>query len=84
MKTLLRGFVWSVTLFDAAFAYHHGQCFEEWELNPLAVRLGLYGAILLRLGAVSFAGVVGRLVKGKWFPSLIAVINAGVMVLYFR
>jgi len=84
MKSVLWGFVWAVTLFDAGYAYHNGWCFQEWELNPIAVHLGLCGAILLRLGGVSLAGVVGHLVKGTWFPSTIAVINAAVMVLYLR
>ena len=82
MKSVLWGFVWAVTLFDAGFAYLNGSSFPEWELNPIAVHLGLSGAILLRLGGTSFAGVVGLMVKGKWFPSTLAVINAAVIVLY--
>jgi hypothetical protein len=82
MKSILWGFVWAVTLFDAGYAYYYGWSFQEWELNPVAVHLGLYGAILLRLGGVSFAGLVGHWVKSKWFPSAIAAINAVAMVLY--
>ena len=82
MKSVLWGFIWAVTLFDAGFAYYHRASFAEWELNPIAVHLGLYGAIFLRLGGICFAGVVARWVKGKWFPSTIAGINAGVLVFY--
>ena len=82
MKSILWGFVWAVTVFDAGFAYYHGWSFQEWELNPIAVHLGLYGAIFLRLGGVSFAGVVGHQIKSNWFPSTIAIINAAAMVLY--
>jgi hypothetical protein len=83
MKGALWGFIWAVTLFDACFAYCNGWSFPEWELNPIAVHLGLYGAILLRLGGISFAGIVGHRVKSSWFPSTIAAINAAVMVFYF-
>ena len=83
MKGALWGFIWAVTLLDAGFAYYNGWSFPQWELNPIAVHLGLYGAILLRLGGISLAGIVGHRVKSNWFPSTIAVINAAVMVFYF-
>jgi hypothetical protein len=83
MKGILWGFVWAVTLFDAGFAWYNGWSFQEWELNPIAVHLGLYGAILLRLGGSSFAGAVGHWVKSNWFPSAIAAINAATIIFYF-
>jgi hypothetical protein len=83
MKGALWGFIWVATLFDAGFAYHNGWSFPEWELNPIAVYLGLYGAILLRLGGSFFAGIIAHRVKSSWFPSTIAAINAAAIVAYF-
>ena len=82
MKGVLCGFMWVVTLFDAGFAFYHGWSFPEWELNPIAVHLGLYGAILLRLGGSFFAGVMAHLVKSKLLTA-IAAVNAAAMVAYF-
>jgi hypothetical protein len=82
MRTVLWAFIWAVTLFDAGFAYFNGRSFQEWELNPIAVRLGLHGAIFLRVAGACFAGAVGHRVKSKLFPSTIAGINAVGTVLY--
>jgi hypothetical protein len=82
MRRVLWAFIWAVTLFDAGFAYYNGWSFQEWELNPIAVHLGLYGAILVRVGGASFAGAVGHRVKSNWFPSTIAAINAAVIAFY--
>jgi hypothetical protein len=68
-------FIWAVVLLDIGFALVNGTTFTQWEANPLAAGLGLYGACLLRLLSMVCAYL---LMARAGFPMWGSVATAGI------
>ena len=72
-----------VTLFDVGFALAHKESFSQWELNPLARSMGIYGASAYRIVSVLLAARVISKSQWKWGATIaVLLIHLGLVGWY--